>query len=274
MEGEVGARIAAQQLRGCDPITLEIQTGDLVDKPLGQIALANVADLFALSELDDLPATMRRRMEGYRQRLTIEISDLPNGEAFSGFVTEMMELSPERLPGSLRTVMLAEGERGSRTTQETSLVGTLEGHWADAEPMDFQIKQDETPEVIVGPAQGTRETFGRPGGKGGRGEPPAARTRKPRAKTEKVAKAKVPKPPEVAPERADWVRRVLLERLSGSSDKGLLEVVLVAGARHRAREEHSNLTPREVLLVLKALEKQGIVRHSARRWSMVGRLSW
>jgi hypothetical protein len=207
--------------------------------------------------------------------LSTEISDMPNGADFAGFVDELIQLDGGRIPSSLRTVLRGEREKVGRGPREQALVDNLESHWAEAEPVEFELKVDDKPDVIHGAAGGSRETFGRPGGKGGRGEPPArkARATGTKAKANAAAPKKV-KPPEVDPERAEWIKQVAVERLGTKGDKGLLQVVLVAGVRHRAKEIYGDMTPREVLLVLKDLEKAGVVRHSAARWMIKGRLSW
>jgi hypothetical protein len=60
------------------------------------------------------------------------------------------------------------------------------------------------------------------------------------------------------------VREYVLERLQNYGHDGLKEAIVVAGSRHRA--PWKDLTEKEVLSVLRQMERDGNVRHSAGRW--------
>jgi hypothetical protein len=260
----VRRRVPTQKLRGSDAVTLEIMTGDLVAKPLGQVSLANVADLFALAELEGLPPVMRRRLAPYRQRIGIEIGDLPAGPPIEGFIEELLGVEPGRIPMSLREALIAESERPKWGELEQALFARAREHWESAPPMEFELEESR-PVMKKVAAEAPRDD-----GPARPGQARAARIPKERA----APTPRAPKEPEVDPERAAWVRQVCMERLVASREKGLAEQVLVAGIRHRAREVYGDLTPREVVLVLKSLEATGRVKHTAQRWMIMGRLSW
>lgn len=241
-------------------------TGDLVAKPLGQVALANVADLFSLAELEDLSPVMRRRLAPYRERTSVEIGDLPNGPPFEAFIEEMMGIEGWRIPRSMRAALLAEAERPKRGEIERGLIAALEAHWTAAVPLQFELA-DSKPVVKRADAAPPRDDAPKRSGQAGVSE---RAERAPKA----AAAPRAPKEPEVDPERATWIRQVCMERLSACKEKGLAEPVLLAGVRHRATAVYPDLTPREVILVLRSLEDTGRVRHTANRWMLAARLSW
>jgi hypothetical protein len=268
-------QLPARTLRGSDALTLDIQMGDLVGKPLGQVALANVADLFALDEIEELPPRLRGKLRGYRDRMRRAIQDLPNGQSFQEFAEELSEVDAGRVPASLREAIAEEAERPSRTAAELKAVGDLVAGWSDNEPTPFDLS-DQLAEVKRAPEARRREearmrapSGARTGGSVTR--TPTATTRGSGSSSSSGAAKRTPKPkPQIDPAKVSWVEQVVLERLAGRS-QGLLETVLIAGLKHRARERFPDLTQQEITKILKGMSEKGTVRFSARRWSVAGR---
>lgn len=252
-------RVPTQQLRGSDRVMLEVQIRDLVGKPLGQVAFGNIADLFALDEGDELPTSIRTMLDGYRQRIGVEIADLPNGHVFTDFAAECMEVEPARIPDSLRLVLVEEVDKPKRGGAEKSVIEALEDRWSSVDPEAFTVAAPVTVPV-QGPVGG-KETIDTQAPK----KTTRARSATPRAKKEEDPAVRV---------RIDWVKQVAMERLGQGQEKGLGQPILMAGVRHRARVSHPSLGPHEILAGLKELEKEGLLRQSAGRWMAIGRYGW
>jgi len=238
-----------EKLRGLDPSTLEVQLPGMVAHPLGLAPLLNVADLFALRELEAAPKGVARLVKGYRERVTRELSDLPNGAPFLSFVEKITTSDPGRFPSSFRAMVQQEAEREGRGTAEQAAVAGLVEHWSGTEPQAFEIKEP--------PARSKVERYSsKASGK------TTKRTRSPAARRVGI--------PAIDEDQLEFVSSVILERLAGKSESGLAERVLMAGVRHRARELYPNLSPHVVNTVLKELLKSGKVSVSAKRWKYVG----
>ncbi|MCB9680864.1 MAG: hypothetical protein H6733_05270 [Alphaproteobacteria bacterium] len=250
--------VPERQLRGKDPITVEIEVNALSAKPLGQLAPPNIADLYALTEVPDLATGLRVRLKGFHERIARAVSDLPSGEPFAAFCGAVGDVDPSRVPVSLRDVFEAESANPKRTDGDRAHIRDLQAVWEGAEPEPFEIGAPKR--VVQLPTAG---------------EPRERRYATPRGERAPRAE-RAPKPPRVPParfvadpERAAWIRQVLLERLGRPTDAGLLETVLVAGVKHRGRDRYADMTPKEVTDELKALEREGKVKHSAGRWKGV-----
>lgn len=74
------------------------------------------------------------------------------------------------------------------------------------------------------------------------------------------------------PERAKWLHDAILRRLANTGEKGLSQIVLIAGLRHEAKDVYPDLVPYEITKALKLVSDKGTIRHSAGRWMMMGRL--
>lgn len=252
-------RVPTQTLRGVDPITLEVLVGGLIDKPLGQVAPVNVADLCALAELgEEPPPNVRRRLAHYRQRISAEIADLPNGPELAAVVEEWKQVPAERIPVSLRQAWSGELEKPGRTWRELAILQDLVKAWEGTEPERFLIaaipSTSKTPKRTVAAAAEPKEA------------PPRQVLRAERPAKERAA---TPARREDTPEdkiRTNWIREVCLERLANATDNGLLETVLIAGVRHRAREMYPQLLPPQITAVLREMERAGVVRSTAGRW--------
>lgn len=258
-------RLPSQNLRGVDAVMLEILAGDLVEKPMGQVAPENVADLFALCDQPAAPGNLRRRLANYRQRIAIEIGDIPNGAEFQALVADWKRVSGERVPETLRSVWTEECQKPRRSAAERALAADLLAGWADLEPAPFIIS---APKIAPGRPPVQRAAAAPPVERPTRhGSAAAASPATPRVRT--VSNPAVPRT--VAPddpEKRRWIREILFERLGAATDKGLLESVLLAGIKHRARELYPNLQPSDVMNVLQIMSQRGEVRVSAGRWAL------
>lgn len=244
---------------------LEIQIGSMMRQTLGQLAPATVADLFALDELEDRPAAIRSQMKGFRERIARAIVDLPPGGELEQFVAQLVELEPWRVPTSLRQVFQEVISRPQTTDAHRHAVLPLQEHVEGVEPRSFVVGSTGSPRVQKASAAPHRPVLdnrgsGRPTRGGGRATPAAARTATVRQSTV-VARD---------PEREAWIRQMVMERLAGKSN-GLLEAVLFAGVRHRAREAYPDLQPTDIRGVLKDMTQSNLVRFSAGRWFTAGR---
>lgn len=232
-------------------MTVEIELNALSAKPIGQIACDNVADLFALEELDDLPTGLRVRLKGFRDRMGRAIRDL-RGAGFQAWLDALAEVPADRVPASLRDIVQAEADEPLRADGDRSRIAALGGAWAQVEPAPFTFAAPRKVQQL--PV---------------RGEPRERRARPTRAPRESGGTARVPTPrpkPVGDPDQSAWIRQVALERLSGAMDQGLLEAVLIAGIKHRARDRYPTLSDLEVRAELRAMDGAGLVTHSAGRW--------
>lgn len=259
-------RVPTQTLRGVDPITLEVLVGGLIDKPLGQVSPVNVADLCALAELGEQPPpNVRRRLAFYRQRIAAEIADLPNGPELAAVVEEWKQVPAARMPLSLRQAWAAELERPSRTFREVALLQELVNPWEGVQPEPFAISTPKPAGSSGGP-----KIISRPAA-----EPSSAAPRQVlRAERAPKEKAATPSRKDESPEdklRTTWIREICLERLANATDNGLLETVLIAGVRHRGRENYPTLQPTQITTVLRDMERVGMVRSTAGRWLIAAR---
>ncbi|MFT4626176.1 MAG: hypothetical protein ACI8PZ_004851 [Myxococcota bacterium] len=203
-------------------------------------------DLMALSELEEPPASIKADLEDFRRRVHREVRDIPNGPEWTKFMTELEAIDAKRIPLSFRQVLIAETEREGRDI--IALKETLE-EWALEEPDSFVVGVIATP-VARKAEQETRR----------------ASAPKPKRSRSRVA-PKVAVDSGIDPEKIEHVTEIILERLGSSSERGLAEKVLIAGIRHRAREEFPTLLPHEIMTVLRDLKESGRVRYSAGRWS-------
>ena len=237
-------RVPEQPLRGSDITSLEIQTQDLLRKPVGQIAPVNVCDLFALASVPNLGGSFSTALGEFTDRITQEIADIPDGPSWEEFVDELRTIPGDRVPASFRALIGAECGRDDRNR---SAMADVIGAWHDTTPADFLIA-DSQPKIQKSVSVAA--------------EPKRAKGSK-RAAPKRVVKA-------VNPERVALIKRLALERVNGRLENGLKEAVLVAGIRHRARTEYPDLLPSEIISVLKGMKESGQLHYSAGRWKRVG----
>ena len=228
---------------------VSVQIQDLLITPLARIEVGTLSDLMALSTCDDLSKPTLRDLGRFRERCAREYADLPGGPVLDAFLDEIASLEAARVPGCFREILLSRDvERVPVTSRERleGLTGAFEGSEPDG--------------VKLGSA---RKTFVQ--------KPHVPNSRRAPSKRTATRRASMPRAPARVrdPQRDQWIREDVLHRLSNYGSKGLKEAVLVAGALHRSPFE--DLGRDEVMGVLRRLKDQGVVVHSAGRWSRKGR---
>lgn len=246
---------------------LEIQIPDMVAKPLRQVALANVADLFALAERDDLSPVLRTKLKGYPERIRRALEDLPNGGEFEDFILDLESIPAWRIPVTLREALELIAKQPKRTSVEADrLNGVLD--LIDQEvARAFEMGARAKPKVEKGAVAGAPRS---PAGGSTRSRAAAGTKRSSTKSSSGGSKKSTRKVVEVDPARAAWLRQTLLDRVQRAGNS-LQEVVLIAGIRHRGREVYPDLQALEIRNMLKKLGEEGLVRHSAGRWSSPNR---
>ncbi|MCB9667969.1 MAG: hypothetical protein H6736_17095 [Alphaproteobacteria bacterium] len=248
-------RAPLQQLRGSDPTLLEVQLPDLLIRPSSQLEPPNLCDLFALSELESCPKSVKLRLQNFIDRAKAEMSEISEGSDMATFVREIDAVDPERVPASFRAFLgQLVGRPGRDSTGLKGLLEKLEGH----EPEAFTLG---APKIRMQRAEAASP------------EKSTVRTRRSTGDARKTAtRTSAPAKPArqqtvVDIDKMNWIRDTLIERLATASDSGLGEHVLIAGIKHRAQSVYPRLGPHEITAVLNDMLKKGLVRKSAGRWS-------
>lgn len=249
------SHIHIDNLRGADPKTLEILIQDAIRKPMLQLSHQTLADLVALSEVEELPRGLRRDLGAFAGRVGQEIADLPDGSAMKNFLAGFDEVDARIVPSTIRDYIAREVEREARDPRDRELAQGLLEKWEGAEPEPVSLGTVE-PRIQRADAVAPPESDEKPT----RGSKP----RKPRA-------ASSPAQTHEDAERSRWIAATALEKLTQYREKGLAETVLVAGIRKEAAELYPDLMPYEITKVLRGLQDNGQVRRSAGRWSRMGR---
>lgn len=245
-------------LRKSDPMTLSVLTQDALRKPLGGLHPETLADLLALAEAEGLPGQLTRDLGRFREQMMREVKDLPDGAPLEEFIAELEELEGERVPQSLRDVLAErEEEPALKSAAAAALAGFREG-LAEVPPAPVEIVERKKVSVQ------------RPA------VPSSHRSPQERERSRRTPSgSSTPRAPRATPaaqkdeRREEWIREDLLSRLQGYGSTGLKQAILIAGAKHRS--PYSDLTDEEVRAVLRKLGREGLVRHSAGRWSAKGR---
>ena len=252
-------RVPVQNLRGSDATLLDVQLQNLLRRPMGQLAAVNFLDLLALHELEDAPKSIKTQLRGFVERCSTEVAELPPG-GFSELLDEVKDITGDRVPNTFRDWMTRESDRPGRDAAQIAALLTT---WGEVDPEPFALGE-RAAKVERGAAAGrrgaassTRERA-RSAGKSTTRRSSAAPRRNVGTNT--------------SPEKRAVIEKICMERLNGASDKGLSEVVLVAGVRHRAKTEgYGNVTPAEVTAALKGLKDTSRARFSAGRWMSTAR---
>lgn len=257
--------VPVQELRGCDATLLEVKLQGVLSLPISQIAPINVMDVLALSEREDAPRAIRTPLANFLARIRREISDIPAGEAWKDFLDGLVELPGHRVPQLFREMFDGVVDKDQLEAKRASEM--LEG-WNSVEPEPFVIGQKST-YVVKAAAVEKSETASRKRTAGLDEED------EPKPKREKAGPAAPRKPRDIPVDLAKlgWIRKCAMERLADSPENGLADNVLVAGIRFRAKEHYPSLTPVEIIAVLRELENNGQVKHSAGRWRRPTRFS-
>ncbi|NCG21224.1 MAG: hypothetical protein GWP91_19615 [Rhodobacterales bacterium] len=258
-------RIPAQALRGSDKLMLEVPIPDMLRRPMGQLAPANVCDLVALAECDDCPRALKEGLDKFVERTAKEVTDIPPGTLFEGFLDELAEIEAGRVPSTYRTWMATQADE-----RQNERLGNLVQAWAEVEPEVFTFGQRTVKvEHRTAAAASPATSLSRP--TTGKGRAKAATPKVAGAKKASTAAKRANKPP-ADPARVKLILTLVMDRLDESSAKGLSEIVLIAGIRHRAKDHDCNgVSLAEVTSVLRDLKKQERVHYSAGRWTSLRR---
>lgn len=243
-------RIDIDNLRSSDPATVQVLAEDALRRPLGQVAPATLLDLIALSEVEDLPKGLARSLTAFVERITREIADLPNGKSWKDFLDEVGQQPHERIPATLRQIIRAEWERDSRDQDDKEVANNHLEAWSLVGPETITLPTASTAPVQQQPAE----------------EAPAKKTR---SRTRRAPKKKAASTME--PERESFIRNMILERLSGYGESGLAEQILIAGLMHRGKQSYPDISPFQIMTVLKDLKNTGQLKLSVGRWKLVSR---
>ncbi len=253
-------RVPAQQLRGSDPTLLEVQLSDLLRRPLGQVAPANMMDLVELADTEGRPTSLERRLQNFVDAVGRQISDIPNGRAWTEFLDELDTLEGGRVPLRFRGFLEGQLERDDR---ESERVASMLERWSGTDPEPFPLGLRAAKVVraeAVKPRKPARE--------------PSAAPREGRStetKSKSNASGAGRAQPVIDIDRRDYLKELCIERLARVSSNGLGAVVLMAGVQHHAKERYPHVTPQDVTAALNDLKDAGLVRFSAGRWSTAGR---
>ncbi len=234
---------------------LEVQSQDLLRRPLAQIEPANALDLVALHELPEAPRTLKSALVAFVQRVSGEIADIPGGRPWLDFLEEFAAFGGGQVPETFRGWIARESERGTeRAPERTHAVLTS---WSADEPIPFALGAAHTKVVTV------------------HHPPPANSSSSPRERVPRAERA-APTPRLKAvssadTERRQWITDLVLERVAEAPEAGLSEPVLLAGVKYRAKELFPTMVPADVLSVLRELKTAGRIRGSAGRWASIRR---
>jgi hypothetical protein len=242
-----------------------VQVPDLWKLPIGQVHLLNLLDLCELFRTEGAPKSLKTGLQSFWDRTSREIRDLPKGGSFDAFVAELVAVDPGRIPQVIRELLVEEAERRDHgATRE--LLATLEEH--PPEPFAIGVRKAKVQRAeaasrkkrSVEPSSAPSEKRGGASKSRSSGSTRGASPNAGRVST-----------PILDIDRHKFLQQLALQRLAGTSDKGLMEAVLVAGIRHLAKDEYSDVTPKQVKDALKGLKDDGRVRYSAGRWMGLSR---
>ncbi len=256
------SRIAVSGLRSSDPTVLSVMIQDIINKPIDKLSQRTLCDLIALSETEGLPRSLERELSRFRDKMVREYNDIPVGTNLSEHLGRLAELPAEQIPASWREAVLARIHAGDIDERSRGLLAELAGRFEQTPPEVITIAS--APTVHVQRSRGPERP--RSGTSLSRNTATPARGSRSRSGASRPARTPVPARD---PQRAQWIREDVLNRLSGYGSKGLKQAILVAGAKHRA--PWKDLSDEEIVSVLRALLREDRVRFSAGRWSRRGR---
>jgi len=256
----MSSRVPAQDLRGADLTLLEVTLPELVRKPTSQLHTINVLDLVELAGTDGVSKSLAKALSSFVDNLGRQIADLPRGRSFDEWLEELASVPAGRVPTRFREILAHEGEE-----RDHSGVRDLLASWEGTEPIAFELNKVKTKvqkAEAVKPRRPSPEPSSAPRGSGG------GRARSSRSSSEPARKIAGPV---VDTERQTFLEQICMERLASATEKGLAEVVLVAGVRHRAKGTYDDVTPKQVKAALEALKDSSRARYSAGRWAAASR---
>jgi hypothetical protein len=251
----VNRSVPTLELRGSDPTLLHVQLPDLLRRPIGQIAPVNLMDLVELASTPGRPKEIDAALQRFVDGIARQVADIPHGRSWDQFLQDLEELAPAAVPHRFRAMLAAETVERPDTTAR---VQRLLEKWATAEPTPFELG---TRKARVQRAEMVQPRAPSP--------EPSSAPREGRARAPRSERApSAPKPKPITDiDRHQFVVAQALERLGRNPEKGLLETVLVAGVRHAAKERYPDLTPHEVIAILRQLKDANRLRYSAGRWT-------
>lgn len=259
-------RVGIGNLRGMDPITLEVTITEALRRPLPQLEVAALVDLYALAESDAPSKPLKRDLEQFRSRIDREIADLPDGSVWTAFVGELERLEPQRISAGFRVLLSDLVSQEGRAPSSRATLAPLQGVWAEIPAEPFVVgggsARVEKHEVMnrSEPLTNRRGI--------GISESKPKKQRRSRAASGGSSKPKkiVVPPKTIDLEKLAFLSERCMERLAKYRDKGLAEQILVVGVRKQAEESFPDTSSRDVVETLKHMEKQGKVKKSAGRW--------
>lgn len=254
-------RVPVQPLRGSDLTLLEVTLPEMLKRPIGAIAPINVFDLIELAQTEGRPRTLDRVLQGFVDGIRRQIADIPKGRSWDMYLDELAEIEGRFVPLVFRAMLEDEMQVSERAQDR---VRALLDRWGTQDPEPFVLSARPTRiqrAEMVKPREPSPEPSAAPRDRSGRTPAPAS----PRSSAPKALK------PVQDIERRDFVVDQAIERLARAGEKGLQEMVLVAGIRHAAHDPYPDLTPAEITSVLRQLRDASRVRSSAARWMIVTR---
>ena len=257
-------RVNLGEIRGMDPLTLEITVQDSLRRPVRGLSAASLADLLCLAETPGLSGGLSRSLQQFSARIASELGDLPPRDLVD-LTRELDGLSHARVPSTLRSGLLASSERDGLGPAQQEVQDILIS-WTDTEPLAFSLGGN-APRVARGAAPKRVDTHYAGKRVAGRGEPATRRKRATTAPSSR--KLDLGRSNDL--DRDKHVEKSIIERLARNTGSGLLESVLIAGVVHGARATYPELGDHLVREALKRLEGRGRARLSAGRWSLVER---
>lgn len=242
-------RVQLDNLRGMDPVMLEVTITDALRKPVGQLEPVTLADLLALAESDDAPDGLKGELTRFQERIGREIADIPDGTSWAEFVGEMRALDATRVPAWLRATIASEASREGRAAATVTIANEAAQAWAEVEPEPFRLGSRAAPVTRTKTAaKGTS----------------ASTPKRARSTTTRRSTARAPAPIDEA--RQQFLIQKCLERLAQYEERGLAEQILLVGIRKQAEDTYPDVRGTEVIGALKTMEDRGMVRKSAKRW--------
>ncbi len=255
--------VPVQDLRGSDSTLLEVQVPDLWKLPLGQVHLLNVLDLFELHSTEGCPRSLKGGLQTFNDRTLREIRDLPFGASWDAFVGELAEVDAGRIPAVVRDLLAAEAERRDHSATR-ELLSALEGRDPESFEIGVRKAKVQRAEAVTPKKKRSLEPSSAPSE--GRSRKSESSSSSSRSSASASSNANRVGGPILDIDRHKFLQQIALERLAGTSEKGLMEAVLVAGIRHLAKDEYNDVTPKQIKDALKGLKDDGRVRYSAGRW--------
>ncbi len=260
-------RVQLDNLRGMDPVTLEVTITDALRRPMSQLAPETLADLVALADSEVAPKALRSELERFLDRVGREIADVPDGPAWSALLDELGTVPAERMPAWLRDRVHEEAHREGRVPRTAEATEEATAHWATTEPVPFALgsrgaKVERSTRAarprVAGSISG-RRAIGKAGDKppragGGSGGGGQRRIKAPRATVDEAT--------------LDLLIQTCTERLSSYGENGLGEQVLMVGIRKQLEDRVPDIQGRDVLKALEMMQERGLARRSAGRWKL------